>query len=336
MCNIQNEDKKGYRKYSYDECMDIIQLYLNNQIDLIYKKYPGINKSKIYGISSYYGYKKSSYFWSEEDVNWLKNNYGKISKDELLDHYKGKYSYGAIRGKAIKLGLSKPKTWSDEEDEIFCKYYSSIPIDELMKLLPNRSYNSLICRGQRYGIFSYNYLNEKYTDEQKQYIYDNFGILSDNEIADKIGKTVVGVQEQRHRMGLYIISKDYSKYENVAKFLRGHLQEWKNKSMENCNYQCIVTGSKDFVVHHIVSFNTIFAETMCLISDDGMKLSNNIDDYTKEELDKILNIFLNIHSKYPYGVCIRTDLHDLFHKTYGAGNNNEIQWKRFLENINLN
>jgi len=37
-------------------------------------------------------------------------------------------------------------------------------------------------------------------------------------------------------MGLYVIAKGYTGYENLAKLLRGHIQQWKIKSMESCNY----------------------------------------------------------------------------------------------------
>ncbi|MGN1221727.1 MAG: hypothetical protein ACI4TT_00665, partial [Christensenellales bacterium] len=67
---------------------------------------------------------------------------------------------------------------------------------------------------------------------------------------------------------------------------------------------------------------------------DNMKMlkSNNIDDYSKNELDYILEIFLEKHNQYPLGVCIRKDIHDLFHKIYGSGGNTEIQWKNFINN----
>lgn len=133
-------------------------------------------------------------------------------------------------------------------------------------------------------------------------------------------------------MGLYIISKDYSGYTEMSKFLRGHLSDWKNESMENCNYQCIFTGSKDYEIHHIISFNVIFSETMDIIKSQKMMLSDNIEDYNKDELDYILSIFKNVHKKYPLGVCVRPDIHYLFHRIYGSGGNNLIQWDEFTKN----
>ena len=38
----------------------------------------------------------------------------------------------------------------------------------------------------------------------------------------------------------------------------------------------------------------------------------------------------SIHNKYPLGVCIRKDIHDLFHQLYGSGGNTEEQWESFI------
>ena len=44
----------------------------------------------------------------------------------------------------------------------------------------------------------------------------------------------------------------------------------------------------------------------------------------------MLEIFGEIHSNFPLGVCVRKDIHDLFHRLYGSGGNNQEQWDRFI------
>ena len=91
---------------------------------------------------------------------------------------------------------------------------------------------------------------------------------------------------------------DSTKYESLSKYIRGNIQQWKKDSMKNCNYQCIFTGS-------------------------------NINDYSKDELQYILNIFIKEQSKYPLGVCIRKEIHVLFHSLYGQYYNTPEQWYQF-------
>lgn len=47
----------------------------------------------------------------------------------------------------------------------------------------------------------------------------------------------------------------------------------------------------------------------------------------------MLDIFEKTHNKYPLGVCVREDIHSLFHRIYGAGGNNEQQWERFSRDL---
>lgn len=83
-------------------------------------------------------------------------------------------------------------------------------------------------------------------------------------------------------MNLYRINKEYAKYENLSKFFRGHIQSWKTCSMEACNYQCILTGDKNFDIHHLYGFNYIVNEAFKIIEKHIALISTNVEDYTKE------------------------------------------------------
>lgn len=47
-------------------------------------------------------------------------------------------------------------------------------------------------------------------------------------------------------------------------------------------------------------------------------------------IDRVLEIVGENSDKYPLGVCIRKDIHDLFHQLYGSGGNTEEQWESFI------
>ena len=59
--------------------------------------------------------------------------------------------------------------------------------------------------------------------------------------------------------------------------------------------------------------------------------NKNFQDYTQNELDYILKLFLEEQNKHPLGVCIRKDIHDLYHTIYGKITNNEEQWNKFIK-----
>lgn len=325
--------KRTFDRLTENERFDICNLYLKDDWDEIFKRYKFMTKNKIYHLVSEMGFKKESYFWSKEDEQLLIDNYGL----PYLDIYKimnGKHSVKAISAKAIKIGLTKPQEWSEEEVNILKQYYSSIPKKEFLKMLPNRTEASIICKAMQLKIKSYKYLNEKYSEEEKQFILNNYQYMTDIELANSLKKSLSGIQEQRRKLGIYYSNKDYSKYENMIKFFRGHIQDWKNNSLKNCNYRCVLTGSKNFEIHHLYSINMITKETFEELEKLGKLKTDNIEDYSKEELDYILQLFLYIHNKYPLGVCIRKDIHDLFHKIYGSGGNTEIQWKQFINDYN--
>ena len=317
-------------RLSKPEQEEICAWYLEDNWDKIYEKYKFMNRQNVYKLASDLGVKKEKYFWTQEDTDILVTNYGKpYSEIKLL--LKKEHSEKAIATKAIKLGLTTPQEWSDEEVNILKTYYSILPKDDFLALLPKRTEAAVVCMAMKYDVKSYQYLNEKYSDEERQFIIDNYQHMTDEEMAKVLKKPLSGVQEQRRKLGIYYFNKDYSGYENIAKFFRGHIHEWKNQSMETCNFQCILTGSHDFAIHHLYSFNLILKETLEILDEENVLNGTDVEDYSKDELEYILQNFLDVHSNYPLGVCVRKDIHDLFHRIYGSGGNTQIQWKQFVQ-----
>ena len=329
--------RKSYMdRLSSSEIDEICQLYLENRFDDIYKKYPFLDKNRVYHITSFKGVRKDSYFWTDDEVDFIKKYYNELSLDDLYLHMGKRHSKKAITAKAMRLNLTNPQEWTDNELNILKENYSYVPKEQMVQLLPLRTEASIALKAQQLGIKSYTYLSEKYTEEEKQFILDNFGILNDDEIAKRLGKTPHGIRDQRYVLGLLYLKKDYSNYVNLIKLFRAHIYDWKKDSIEKCNYCCILTGSKDFDIHHLYGFNLICDEVFSKLEELSKLKSDNIEDYTKEELDEILEIFQKIHNKYPLGICIRKDIHKLFHKIYGAGGNTLEQWNNFVERYKNN
>lgn len=267
--------------------------------------------------------------WTEDEKLYLMDNYGKINTTDIYDHFNKRHTIGAIKNMAWKLLEFKSKTWTQQEEEIIKKYYPILPMEEVLEMLPNRTKNSVICKADQLNVKGLSYISSSYSLEQKEFIKNNFGILSDVEISQILNKPLSGIQEQRRKMGLYYLNKDYSNYTNMVKLFRGHIHNWKNASMESCDYKCIFTGSKNFIIHHKYAFNMILKETFEKLYKEDLLKSEDINDYSFDELQHIIDIFTSIHDKYPLGVCIHPDIHDLFHRIYGSGSNTVDQWDDF-------
>jgi len=101
--------------------------------------------------------------------------------------------------------------------------------------------------------------------------------------------------------------------------------------MINCDYKCVVTGEKFHHVHHLHGFDLIMKET---INETKLPIYNEINKYSDEELKELSDKCLELHYKYPLGVCLSEKIHKLFHSIYGAGRNTPEQFEEFKENFN--
>lgn len=115
---------------------------------------------------------------------------------------------------------------------------------------------------------------------------------------------------------------------NIINYLRKSINEWKLDSMKNSEYRCIVTGNKFDVIHHLYSFNKIVDETF---DELGLKEFKSINEYTDEELLLIKEKCLEIHYRYPLGVCLSEYVHRQYHSIYGFDNTPE-QFYEFIDN----
>lgn len=115
----------------------------------------------------------------------------------------------------------------------------------------------------------------------------------------------------------------------ILNHLRGVIKEWKKNSMSSCGYKCIITGECFDVIHHLYSFNKIVQEAF-----DNLKLDIRecVNKYSEEEINKLENEVILLHEKYPLGVCLTKQVHNLFHSFYGYGNNTPDQFEEFKTN----
>ena len=278
--------------------------------------------------------------YTSEDIEFLKENYPLGNWNEIEKRFPN-LSIHAINSKMHKLGISfdnKNKTssrnfdyknrtkWPIDEDAIIRNMYSVCPTEELMKFLPTRSKSAIILRANKFGLVSFYKANNSWTEEQKQYIVNNWELEPDKIMAIKLNKIFRAVKAHRELLGIYRRDMESNTYPTLSKYLRGQNQKWKNDSMKQCDYKCVLTNSKKFEIHHLYSVSNIIED---VFKENNISYYESFSDYSDEELSFILQKFLEIQSRYPLGECIDKKLHSLFHSLYGQYYNTPEQWERF-------
>lgn len=276
------------------------------------------------------------YKYTEDDITFLKKNYPIGNWKEIHDRFP-QLSDNAIHHKCNKLGIKfnntyKKKsdghknTWTENEVNIIRKYYSNVPMKNMLELLPNRNKNMITNKARRLNITSYEKLKSKWADEEIQYIIDNWELKPDRFISEELNKTFRSVKWKREELGLYRQNMESNSYSTLSKYLRGQNQKWKKDSMKASNYKCILTGSKNFEIHHLYGVSNIITD---ILNKYDYYKDKPFEDYSDEDLSFILSKFLEEQNKYPLGECIDKKLHVLFHSMYGQYYNTPEQWEQF-------
>lgn len=301
--------------------------YPIGNMDAIKTRFSNVSINSIRSFCSKHNIQADYYGWTENDIEILKKFYYIKTLDEIRIMLNNRFTNDAIQTKAFKLGYSKSRIWSDKELEFLKNNYSIKNMNEIMDGLPRRTYESIIAKAGELGIKSKYCCDNNWKESEVQYLLDNWKTKSDYEISVVLGKNVRSISDKRWANNLLHYNHfSESKYENIKKFIRGNIGTWKSDSMKQCNYKCILTNSKNFEIHHLYNFSSIFNDM--LGNNKNIKIKDKLSDYSENELSFILKKFIKEQSKHPLGVCVRKDLHVLFHEVYGKMNNIE-QWKNF-------
>jgi hypothetical protein len=263
--------------------------------------------------------------WTEKDIEILKNNYTFGNVNNICVLLDNKFSYSAIVSKASKLKISSRDYWSEDEIDIMKKYYPIKTPNEMLELLSIRNIKTITMKACELNIKNIVSLNLWFTKEDIDFIKNNWKVMTDEEIGIIIGRKAHAICDKRCQLGL-LRQAEESSYENLSEFIRRNNVEWKKKSMQNCNYKCIITGERFDDIHHTYGLNLILNE---VLSHLNIEIKGRIDDYSNDELSSILYTFRIFQSEYPLGVCLKKEIHNKFHSLYGFGNNTIEQWHEF-------
>lgn len=265
--------------------------------------------------------------WGQEDVEILKINFGKLRYSDMTNIFSKYRDKEEIKRKAISLGLTSSRKWTDEEIEILINNYSKKPINEVAEMLPKRTISAILGQARQHNLKSFFYLNHVYSTEEERYLRDNYLTKSNEELSGDLNRTVVAIAQHLLVLNLYRPT-DVNNYNTISEYVRKKIYPWRKKFAKSKNFTCELTGSSDeVVVHHIRGFNLLLEETVCVLN---FPIYDKLSMYTKEQLDTLVKTFLLIQETYHSYICIDEKIHKHFHGIYGYGSNTEEQWNDFI------
>lgn len=157
--------------------------------------------------------------WTATELELLKQNYRSISVLELATFVHR--SKTAVEQKANQLGLRKTHTWTTEELELLQERYASANTDELKSLFQH-PLGSVIKKAKQLELKRENIERPVWDDNELATLRElAMGGMSDQEIAQKLDRSIESTQRQRLRLSI-LLREFWSKTED--ELLRRHYE----------------------------------------------------------------------------------------------------------------
>ena len=167
-----------------------------------------------------------------------------------------------------------------------------------------------------------NKLSERNKEKWKDEEYRNMQSNKMREMVKELWKDEDMKWRMSYKGGITPIS-DYLRHLPIVK-------QWLDDCKKQANYTCELTGKVggELNTHHLKAFNTIILEAHEL---NNIEIHEIIGEYTQEELYKLEEYVVSYHQDNSNAVVLCKEMHDLFHKIYGYGNNTKEQYIEFKE-----
>lgn len=299
--------------------------------------------------------------WTKEEVAYLHENWENIHipMSEICSTLNRKMKTISAKARGLGLFRGRNSTFTRQDIEILREFSPTMMASELKeKFFPDKTREQIAAASCYYKIKKDENMLAENLKERAIENLKNIPILvgADNpRWVERIGVKCTNCGETLYKLESEIKDMNfcemscYGEYrktafkgENNPNWNGGYitlksygrekaLKQWRLDSIKNSNYKCVISKEPFQEVHHIVSYDTIFKETVALLTfaeeNDALKT------YTVEELEIFTKALLLNHAKYPMGVCLTKELHMDFHNKYGRGKNTQEQWNEFLDSL---
>lgn len=201
--------------------------------------------------------------WKKWKVKFLRENINILSLSQIQKELE--VNYYQIMDKLDELGIEYDNNfWSEEELNILTELSSKVYIRELAKIL-NRTEGAIISKANKMGL-SYITLKKSYTDEELQYIKDNWGIIPVTDMARSLGVSRIMIQAQADKM-------------NLPKLGNNPYRKWTDSELSKLNK----LASKKSITELARYFNTTNDAIITVAHRNGIYLNDDKIHWTEED-----------------------------------------------------
>ena len=164
--------------------------------------------------------------WTEEELKFLREHHAEYTiaqmseilgrKTKSVHHrlYKEKLSFVASDRKGFIHGTE----WTNEEIQYLYDHKDETP-RKIGKDL-NRTERSVYAKMMRLGIASPSTNAKKWTQEEEDFLYDNYAERGGSYVAKKLGRSVLSVQKKAETLGVSAYDSGYLKLNHLAGILK--------------------------------------------------------------------------------------------------------------------
>lgn len=261
--------------------------------------------------------------WSDAELDLLKKVYKDYTGQELIEKFFPKRTIRSVESMASVLNISGK---TEEAYKRSRAYQAEIVRDKLTGRVITPAWRQKISETKKEYFKTHDgwWKGKKRSKEQCKFI---------SELKKAEGKWK-GSKNPRHITPLN--GEDNGRWKggitDTYRELRSDTKDWQNKSMEFCNYKCIITNGEFDNVHHTTPFRDIVDYCFNHLK---FEVKESVSDYTTENFEKLRKELKDLHIWFGYGACLSKEVHKLFHDNYGYTNFTPYDFLDFVYRIDF-